>query len=376
MKKMKKFISLVLLVALLVASLAGCATTPKESETIKIALAAPQTGDFAEYGTGFKNAVEMMVGEWNDNGGVLGKQIELVVYDDKNNGEEAATIAEKITSDKDILGVVGHFASGVCMAASPKYQEAGIVNISPSASHPDFTKEGDYIFRNNTVISIEAQAAVEIATELFGKTKVGILSVRTDWGTNTAEITKGLVEAAGAEVVDHQEVLEGTVDFSPNISRLHNAGAEVIIVAAMYNTLAPFATQYKETNSDIMLVGFSNAYSRQLIELAGESAEDIHFPTQFFDGSPDENVSTFVNAYNAKYGSNPSSLTAQAYDSAGMILTAIKNADSTDRAAIKDELTIIKYEGVTGYTEFNEFRDSVRPFTVVKIENGEFVQVN
>lgn len=116
MKKMKKFISLVLLVALLVASLAGCATTPKESETIKIALAAPQTGDFAEYGTGFKNAVEMMVGEWNDNGGVLGKQIELVVYDDKNNGEEAATIAEKITSDKDILGVVGHFASGVCMA--------------------------------------------------------------------------------------------------------------------------------------------------------------------------------------------------------------------------------------------------------------------
>jgi len=59
-----------------------------------------------------------------------------------------------------------------------------------------------------------------------------------------------------------------------------------------------------------------------------------------------------------------------------MILTAIKNADSTDRAAIKDELTIIKYEGVTGYTEFNESRDSVRPFTVVKIENGEFVQVD
>jgi branched-chain amino acid transport system substrate-binding protein len=261
------------------------------------------------------------------------------------------------------------------MAASPTYQENGVVNISPSASHPDFTSEGDYIFRNNTVIDIEARAGVEIATELYGKTKIGVLSVRTDWGASTAEITKEIIESVGAEVVDHQEVLEGTVDFSSNISRLHNAGAEVVIVAAMYNTLGPFATQYKEVNPDIELVGFSNAYSRQLIELAGDNAENIHFPTQFFDGSEQENVATFVTNYREKYGSNPSSLTAQAYDSAGIILTAIQNANSTDRAAIRDEVAAIEYEGVTGYTVFDEFRDSVRPFTFVKIENGEFVEV-
>lgn len=373
MNSYKRILSLFLVVILAAGVLSGCGA--KGSSTIKIAVAAPLTGDYAEYGTGFKNAVELMVAEWNENGGVLGKKIEVVPYDDKNNGEEAATIAEKIASDDNIVAVIGHFASGVCMAASPKYQESGIINISPSASHPDFTLEGDYIFRNNTVISIEAKAGVEIATNVYGKTKIGLLSVKTDWGTSTAEITKGLIAEAGATVVAHEEVVDGTVDFSPNISKLHSAGSEVIIVAAMYNTLAPLATQYKAVNPDIKFVGFSNAYSQQLIELAKENAEDIHFPTQFFDGSTDPEIVKFVTAYNEKYGSNPSSLTAQAYDSAGIILTAIKNANSTDRAKVRDEIANIEYQGVTGFTKFDELRNSVRPFTIVKIENGEFKEV-
>lgn len=374
----KKILSLMLVVMLVITSLVGCAGDGGggESDTIKIAVAGPQTGDYAEYGIGFKNAVELMAEEWNEKGGVLDKKIEVVVYDDKNDGEEAATIAEKIASDKEIVGVIGHFASGVAMAATPGYQEAGMVNISPSASHPDFTDEGDYIFRNNTVIDIESQAALDIATDIIGKQKIGILSVRTDWGTSTAEITKGLIEESGAELVDHQEVVDGTVDFSPNISKLEDAGAEVIIVAAMYNTLAPLASQYKAVNPDIELVGFSNAYSQQLIDLAKENAENIHFPTQFFDGSEEENISSFVNAYSERTGSNPSSLTAQAYDSAGLIFTAIENGESFERESIRDELAKISYEGVTGHTEFNEFRDSVRPFTVVKIENGDFVAVD
>jgi len=143
----------------------------------------------------------------------------------------------------------------------------------------------------------------------------------------------------------------------------------------MYNTLAPLATQYKAVDKDIQFVGFSNAYSQQLIELAKENAEGIHFPAQFFSGSAKPEVSKFVEAYKAKYGSTPSSLTAQAYDSMGIILTAIQNAKSTDRAKIRDEVEKIEYSGVTGATKFNENRDSVRPFTVVKIEGGKFVEV-
>jgi len=369
---MKKLISVLLVIVIVIGSLSGCGKT---EEKIKIAVVGPLTGDFAEYGTGFKNAVNLMVDQWNADGGVLGKQVEVVSYDDKNTGEEAATIAEKIASDKNVVAVVGHFASGVCMAASPKYQESGIVEISPSASHPDYTKEGEFIFRNNTVIDVEAKEAVNIATNVLNKKKVGILSVKTDWGTKTAEITKKIIENTDAEIVDHQEVVDGTIDYSPNIAKLNNAGADVIIVVAMYNALAPFATQYKAVNPDIELVGFSNAYSQQLIELAKENAENIHFPTIFFHGSSNPAVSGFVKNYEEKFGSTPSSLTSQAYDSAGMILTAIKEAGKADRTAIKDQLFKMEYPGVTGDTKFNEIGDAVKTFNYVKVENGKFVEV-
>lgn len=372
--KFKKLISSMLVCSLVAFSVVGCSES-RESDVVKIAVAGPLTGDFAEYGTGFKNAVELAVNEWNNNGGVLGKKIEVVSFDDKNNGEEAATISEKIVSDESISGVIGHFSSGVCMAASPNYQDSSVVNISPSASHPDYTKEGEYIFRNNTVIDTEAGVAVDLATKTLGKKKIGILSVKTDWGTSTAEITKKLIEKAGGEVVDHQEVVEGTVDYSPNITKLNNAGAEVIIAACMYNTLGPFASQYKAINPNIELVGFSNAYSQQLINLAKENAENIYFPTIFYHGSKDELVQKFVKSYTDEYGTEPSSLTAQAYDSANILLKSIEAAGSTDKEAIQKQVSSIVYKGVTGETKFDENGDAVKVFKVVKIQDGKFVEV-
>ena len=108
------------------------------SNPITIAVAAPMTGDNSEYGIGFANAAKLMAEKWNDNGGCLGREVQIVEYDDKNTSEEATTIAQKIVSDKDnIAGVIGHFASGVCMTAAPIYQENGVIEISPSSSHPE-----------------------------------------------------------------------------------------------------------------------------------------------------------------------------------------------------------------------------------------------
>ena len=130
------------------------------------------TGDNSEYGIGFANAAKLMAQKWNDNGGCLGREVQIVEYDDKNTSEEATTIAQKIVSDKDnIAGVIGHFASGVCMTAAPIYQENGVIEISPSSSHPDYSSIGDYIFRNNTVISKEGGASVDIAVNDLGKKK-------------------------------------------------------------------------------------------------------------------------------------------------------------------------------------------------------------
>lgn len=376
---MKKRIVLLAILTVLVTGFTFANGNKEETDNIKIAVVGPLTGDFAEYGTGFKNAAILHAKQINDNGGVIGRQIEIVSYDDKNSGEEAASISEKIACDKSIVGVIGHFASGVCMAASPTYQEVGIAEISPSASHPDYSSAGDYIFRNNSLITVEANETLDIADKVFKGGKVAILAVKTDWGVSTAKILMNQLSSnyENIEIVGYEEILDGLTDFSSTITKLRSYDPDTIIVCAMYNILGPLANQYKDIDEDINLIGFSNAYSEQLIKLAKEDGNGISLPAIFFHQSPDKGVRTFVDEYMADYnGKVPSSLTAQAYDSLGMFAQAIEEANSTDREAIKDQLYKIKYKGVAGETFFNANGDAKKTFNWLQIQDGKFVLID
>lgn len=376
---MKKRIVLLAILALLATGFTFANGNNEESGNIKIAVAGPLTGDFAEYGTGFKNAAILHAEQINAKGGVLGKQIEIVSYDDKNSGEEAASIAEKIACDKSIVGVIGHFASGVSMAASPTYQEVGIAEISPSASHPDYSNAGDYIFRNNSLITVEANETLEIADKVFNGGRVAVLAVKTDWGVSTADILINQLSSNydNIEIVGYEEILDGLTDFSSTITKLRSYNPDTIIVCAMYNILGPLTNQYKDIDKDINLIGFSNAYSEQLIKLAKEDGNGISLPAIFFHQSNDSDVRTFVDEYEANYdGKIPSSLTAQAYDSLGMFAQAIEEANSTDREAIKNQLYKIQYKGVAGETSFDANGDAKKTFNWLQIKDGKFVQID
>ncbi|RPF43211.1 amino acid/amide ABC transporter substrate-binding protein (HAAT family) [Hydrogenoanaerobacterium saccharovorans] len=392
---MKRALSIILAIAMMVSMLAGCGaannsskaesgseadggSAPATSGVVKIAVAGPMTGDNAEYGKGFLNAAEMKAEEWNKEGGVLGKKVEIVAFDDKNSGEEAASIAQKIVSDKEIVGVIGHFASGVCMVAAPTYEENKVIEISPSASHPDYSGIGDYIYRNNTVISVEAAAGLDIAVNDLGKKNIGIISIKTDWGTSTSAVVKGLIEekaADGVKLVAHEEVMEGSDDYSPAITKLKAAGADVVICVGMYSLVAPVAKQYKQVDPAIEIVGFSNSYSQQLLELGGEAVEGVRFPVIFFSGSSDPKIKTYVDTFTEKYGTAPSALTSQAYDSVGMLLEAIKTAGTTETDKVREALQNIDYPGVTGQTKFDEIGDVQKAFVKVTVKDGQFVQL-
>ena len=344
------------------------------SNTIRVAVAAPMTGDNANYGLGFYNAALMMAEEWNARGGCLGMPVEIVQYDDRNSPEEAVSIATRIASDGNIIGVIGHFASGVCMVAAPIYQENKIIEISPSSSHPDYSSIGDFIFRNNVIIRDEAAAALDIAVNDLGKTRIGIISIMTDWGTSTGDIVEELVAGMGsrATLVGREEVVESSDDYRPAITRLNQLGAEACICVGMYSLDGPVARQYKEINPDIQLIGFSNSYDVALLELGGEAVEGMCFPVSFYAGSPDPDIRAYVDGYTAKYGMAPSALTTQAYDSVGMLLAAIEAAGTTDAEAVKNELYKIEYQGATGLITFDSNGDVVRDLTKMTVRNGQF----
>ncbi len=375
---MKNKLTMVALILVLVLSFSACGGKSggdsASGDTIRIAVAAPQTGDNSEYGIGFANAAMLMAEKYNADGGINGKKLVIEKFDDKNSPEEGVSVANKIVSEKNIPVVIGHFSSGVCLAAAPSYNENKIIEISPSASHPDYSSVGNFIFRNNTIINKEAKASVDIAVNDLGKSKIGIISIKTDWGVSTSNIVKEIVknDFPGAEVVAHEEVIEGSDDYRPSIKNLNDAGTEVVICVGMYNLVAPVAKQYKEINKDIAIVGFSNAYSQQLLELGGEAIEGVAFPVIFFSESDDKMVQDFVKEYNEKYGSDPSALTAQAYDSVGIFAEAVKKVGLDDPDKLRDAIASLEYNGVTGKTKFDEKGDVDKTFTKVTVKDGKF----
>ena len=376
---MKKVLSLVL-VLVLVMSMVACGTKSNEEKSITIAVAAPMTGDNAEYGIGFANAAKLMASEWNAKGGVdIGGTkytVKIVEYDDKSDSDEAALIAEKIVSDESIYGVLGHFASGICMVAAPTYQEAGYVNISPTSSHKDYSGIGDYIFRNNTVISVETRTGAEIAVDYLGKTKVGVLSIDSEWGQSAGAAMVDNIAAVGGEMVLRQEVSADAVDFATEIANFKSAGVEVVMVAGMYGTLGPFVVALQNSGFIVPVVGCSNAYTDNMLEYANQAADiDIYAPVSFFAGNPDADVQAYVKAYTEAYGSAPSALTTQACDSVGIMLTALETAGKLDRAAMKDAIYGVEYNGMSGYTTFDEIGDAQKVFTKLSIVDGAWAVV-
>jgi branched-chain amino acid transport system substrate-binding protein len=376
---MKKGIFVLALAAmvLVVTQMSGCSPKKVEESNVKIGFVFPMTGDNAEYGQSFLVAAQIMVEKWNAAGGVLGKPIELVVYDDKNSAEEAASIAQRIVSDKDIVGVMGHFSSGVSMTAAPTYQENKVIEISNTASHPDYSKIGNYIFRNNTVITAEFEVIVDVIANDLNLNKVGIIAIKTDWGTTAGAIASDLIQANDKlTLVAYEQVLETSDDHGPAIAKLKAAGAEAVVAVGMYSLYGPLSRQYKEADPQIQLMGVSNAYTQQIIQLGGDAVEGLVAPVSFFAESDDPEVREFVDEFKKRFGMEPSSLAAQGYDSIGILLQAITDAGTLDREKVRDAVNNINYPGITGPTFFDSIGDADKQFQKVIIRNGKFVQYN
>ena len=152
---MKKTLSMILALATTVSMMSVCSTVMAD-DGVTLAVVGPMTGDNAEYGKVFKTAAQIAVDEWNEKGGVLGQEITIVDYDDANQSEQAASIAEKLVGDDAVSAVMGHFSSGVAMTAAEIYQDEGLALINGSAAHMDFAKIGDCIYRNNAIYTTDA----------------------------------------------------------------------------------------------------------------------------------------------------------------------------------------------------------------------------
>lgn len=379
----KRVLSAMLAMAMTATVLSGCGKSETESSTadskeITLAFVGPQTGDNAEYGKSMKTAAQIAVDEWNEKGGVIGKKIKLVDYDDANSSEQVASIAEKIVGDKSISAVMGHFSSGVAMTAAEVYQEAEIALVNGSAAHMDYAKIGDAIFRNNAIYTTDANTMLQIM-EYLGVKKFGILNPNNDAGISVTSAVEDMMERYGdkypIELVEPQLYEDGTVDFTASVAWFQEQGVEAVYSSGPYSACAPFIQQYRAKDKDVKFVMSAACFSKEFLELAGKDGEGVVIGTSFFYGSEDEKIKSFAEKYTKAYGSEPSTFAAQIYDATYAILYAIEKGESAERADIVKNLADTDFQGVTGKITFDEEGNCLKQQVLLEIKDGEYVEI-
>lgn len=347
------------------------ATAPAPKE-VSIGLSAPMTGDNAQYGESFKNAATLAVNAFNAKKGI---QVKLVVQDSKADPKEAANIAQNFVGEKDMVAVLGDFTSTASMAASPIYQRSGMVQLSPTSSHPDFTKGGNFIFRNVATQEIDGAFIANWAVKDLGAKKVAAIYIQNDWGISAQDHFIKNAKALGAEIVAVEKFNPGTKDFANLLTKIREAKPDLLYLGAMYTEAALIAQQAKKLNLVVPMIGTGSLYADQLITLGGDAVDGIYCSSSYFPEDPRAEVQAFVKAYKDAYGKDPNMFAALAFDSANLLLSVLEKG-VTDRAKFRDALAAVKdFPGVTGKTNFNENRDVVKELTRLQVKGGKYVVV-
>jgi branched-chain amino acid transport system substrate-binding protein len=351
----------------------GGAPAAWAADPIHIGLSAPLTGNFAEYGQLFQKAIDLGV-EWiNAGGGVQGRPIVIVVGDSRADPKEAAALAQKFTSDPRIVAEIGDFSSTACLAAQPIYDRAGMVQLSPTASHPGFAPGSPWSFGIVGTQAGEGPFMARYAVQKLGKKKIAVLHINNDWGIVSKDLFVKAVKEMGADVIAVESYFETDKDFTGVLTKLRGQKPDLLYIPSFYNEAALINKQREKLGwTDVAMMGPGSLYSPKLLEIGGDSVNGLYTSAAFFPKDPQPEVQKFVKGFEAKYKATPNMFAAVAYDAVNL-LAFVMAKTGTDRKAIRDELARVRdYPGVTGRITFTERRDVVKEYRQLLIRNGDF----
>jgi branched-chain amino acid transport system substrate-binding protein len=385
---MKKFIvtGVLFLLALSVVS-AG----PAKEQTIKIGFNIPLTGDSPKIGEGAKFASQLIEKEINGAGGLDVKgtkyKVEFIYVDNELKAESAVQAALRLIDQDRVLAVVGPCGSGRAIPAGQVNNENKVPMVSPWATNPAVTLDRPYVFRACILDPVQAPAAVNFAKAQFsGVTKTAILyNLDDDYSKTLAELFRdNWTSAHGAgSVAAFESFGQKDQDFSVQLTRIVNSGAQMLYLPDYYNHVALIVPQAKDLgwgNKPIM--GSDSWGSADLVSLSKGSVTGYYFTTHYAAAGAVGKTREFIDQYKAAYGYVPDDVAALSYDSTRIILEAIQTAGlsgdlAKDRDAIRAAIAGMKdFDGITGKMAFDANGDPAKPAVVVRINDaGEFEYV-
>lgn len=377
MKSSKKSFLLVLFisVALLAAGCGGAQNTQADNKgPIKIGFFAPVTGPAAFDGESVLNAAKLAVENINKDGGINGRNVELVYYDDALDSKQAVSIAQKLTTKDGVVAVVSGSYSGTTRAAAKIYQDAKIPMISSYALHPDITKTGNYMFRQSFVGTVEGKAGAKVAVDLLKARTIAILLVDIDFGQTQANAFKEYAEKLGAQIVSMDSFSTGEKEFNPVLTKIKQLNPDLIYVPAYAAECSQIVRQAKELGIKAQILGTEGMDSTtQFLNVAKETADGVIITTNLNRSSDRKIVQDFINGYNTKYGYKPDMVGASTYD-AFMVLANVMKQKGTEPDKIRQGISELKdFEAVTGLIKgYNKIGEIMKNVQIQIVKNGDF----
>lgn len=382
-------------IAIVAASLAfaGCGARTEASsgasggaKVAKIGVIAPLSGDLSALGLGIKNSVDLAIKQANASNAIPGWTLELAAEDDQASPDVGKNAATKLSSDDQVIGVVGTLNSSVAQSVMPVLAAANIVQVSPANTNPSLTKGADLAnpkrpyatyFRTCTTDAVQGPFAAQYLLGV-GIKKVATIHDKKTYGQGLVDNFTVAFKAGGGTIVDAETINPDDKDFSAVISKVKTAAPEAIYYGGEYPQAGPLSKQAKAAGLDVPLMGGDGIFDGNFIKLGGSDGD---LATSV--GAPVDTLASakaFVEAYKAAGYAEPyAAYGAYSYDAAQAIINGLKTslAGASDvksaRQATVDAVGKVSFDGATGKVGFDEFGDSVsRVLTVYKVDGGEW----
>ncbi len=362
---MKKILSL-LVVAVLSTALVACTGN---SNTIKYGVLGPLTGAYAVYGKAVENGAKLAAIEVNEDGGVLGKDLEVIAYDNSADSNQQVDNYNRLVDLDGVDAIIGGTLSGLTAAFKADAVEDGIPVLTPTATNVDITLSAANVFRACYLDSYQGQVMAKFAIEDLDSAKGAVLYNTDD--DYSVGLKDAFVAEYGAQSIEVEEFAftGDSVDFSSQITSIKDGGYDVVFVPTYTDTVGPILQQASAAGLDVPFLGgdgwdsVENDYPT--------AAEGNYFGNHYAKSEDDADVQAFVSAYETEYGESPNALAALAYDSVKLMAAAMEDAESTDYEAVVSALNAISFTGVTGVISFDSNGDPVnKSVSIIQIADG------
>jgi len=342
------------------------------ADTVKIGFNVPLTGFAAADGESALNGAKLAVKQANNAGGVNGKQIELVVYDDQASPKEAVPIANRLIEKDGVKVAVSGSYSGPTRAAAGTFQSAGIPYISAYAIHPDITRAGNYVFRTSFMGEVQGRAGALLIGQTMQHRRVVVITLKNDFGKSLAAGFKAEAANFGIKIVNEYEYSISDRQFGPIVAKVRADKPDAIYASGYFFTAGPLVSQLRSGGVNAPVIGQEGYDGEQFIKIAGASAEGVIITTSLDRDSNSPEARSFISEYEKFSGNKVDMVSASTHTAIKVVVAALRKAGTDSPDAIRKAISQTKLLAATGQISFNKLGEVLKNVEVQIVRNGDW----